>query len=231
MEKNSITVEGFTFTDPELARKAMHEAESIQYVKGKLDMGNPRMVHEMYRKLIAEKVFETPVGLAYLKQLRDYLSNVPEIQRKDQAPGAAAEPLRKSKASAAAAKPAGKNQAPGSVQGKRQTQKAPLSDAEELAEWYEENLGQEKQKRRAAELKQRQIEQKLKSSRGLFRVSLAGNLFLLLVAIGMIVITLLDDSPNIINYKNKILNQYTEWERELKEREQLIKEKEQELGL
>ena len=37
MEKNSITVEGFTFTDPELARKAMHEAESIQYVKGKLD--------------------------------------------------------------------------------------------------------------------------------------------------------------------------------------------------
>ena len=51
------------------------------------------------------------------------------------------------------------------------------------------------------------------------------------MAIGMIVITLLDDSPNIINYKNKILNQYTEWERELKEREQLIKEKEQELGL
>lgn len=246
MEKNRITVEGFTFTDPEMARKAMREAESIQYVKGKLDMDNPRMVHEMYRKLIAEKVFETPVGLAYLKQLRDYLSSVPKIKRNGQdaapAPGSPGEGRtfgsvqRKTQKVADAKKEnpvfrgtvspaqnsAGQGEAVGEI---------PLSGAEELAEWYEESLEQEKQKRRTAELKQRRTEEKLKNSRGLLRFSIAGNFFLLLVAIGMIVITLLDDSPNIINYENKILDQYTQWEQELKEREQIIKEKEAELGL
>ncbi len=226
MEENKVIVEGFTFTDPELARKAMREAESIQYVKGKLDMDNPRMVQEMYRKLTAEKVFETPVGLTYLKQLRDYLSSVPEFKRKGQESGSA---QRRKQAQKAA--PVQKENFPSAPGQGGAAGEAPLSGAEDLAEWYEESLEQEKQKRRAAELKQRRAEGKLKSSRGRLYFSIAGNVFLLLVVIGMIVITLLDDSPNIINYENKILNQYAEWEEELKEREQIIKEKEQQLGL
>ena len=226
MEENKVTVEGFTFTDPELARKAIREAESIQYVKGKLDMDNPRMVQEMYRKLTAEKVFETPVGLAYLKQLRDYLSGVPKIQRKGQESDSVQRKKRMQKAV-----PVQKENFPSAPGQGGAAGEAPLSGAEDLAEWYEESLEQEKQKRRAAELKQRRAEGKWKSSRGRLYFSIAGNVFLLLVVIGMIVITLLDDSPNIINYENKILNQYTEWEEELKEREQIIKEKEQELGL
>ena len=50
MKKNRIVVNGFAFTDRQTAQKAMKEAESIQYVKEKLDMKNPRMVLEMYRK-------------------------------------------------------------------------------------------------------------------------------------------------------------------------------------
>jgi hypothetical protein len=214
MEKNSITVEGITFTDPEEVRKALHEAENIKYVKEKLDMDNPRMVQEMYRKLTEEQVFETPVGKMYLKQLRDYLTRVQE-NSKDGLESVSA-PERK--------------QVQKAVQVRKENS-APLSGEEEMAEWYEESLEQEKQKRRAAELKQRRTEERLKSSRGMLRFSIAVNFFLLLVAIGMIVITLLDDSPNIINYENKIINQYTEWEQELNEREQRVKEREQELDL
>ena len=82
MGKNGIIVEGFAFAEQEEGQKARKEAESIKYIKGNLDMENPRMVLEMYRKLTAEKVFETPVGFMYLKQLRDYLSRVPELKNR-----------------------------------------------------------------------------------------------------------------------------------------------------
>ena len=80
MKKNIIVVNGFAFTDRQTAQKAMKEAESIQYVKEKLDMKNPRMVLEMYRKFVRERVFATPVVMMYLKQLQDYLSNIPEMK-------------------------------------------------------------------------------------------------------------------------------------------------------
>ena len=51
------------------------------------------------------------------------------------------------------------------------------------------------------------------------------------VAIGMAVITLMDNQPNIINYENKIVDKYAEWEQGLKEREETIKQREQEVGL
>ena len=47
----------------------------------------------------------------------------------------------------------------------------------------------------------------------------------------MVIITLMDSNPNILNYENRIVDRYAEWERELEEREQNIKEREQELNL
>ena len=56
-------------------------------------------------------------------------------------------------------------------------------------------------------------------------------LFLLLVAAGMVAIALLDSTPNIINYENKIQDKYAQWEMDLEEREAKVKEKERELHL
>lgn len=171
MKKNRIVVNGFAFTDRETAQKAVKEAESIKYIKEKLDMENPRMVLEMYRKLTKEQVFRTPVGLVFLKQLQDCLARKPEFKMEN------LEPIR------------------------------------------------------AAELKQRRAEERLKGRRGMLQFSVAVNIFLLIVAIGMAVITLMDNQPNIINYENKIVDKYAEWEQGLKEREETIKQREQELGL
>ena len=74
-----MVVGGFLFMDEKTAQKARQEEDSIHYVKDRLDMGNPRMVQEMYHKLLAERVFETPVGLLYLKELQDYLVSAPEL--------------------------------------------------------------------------------------------------------------------------------------------------------
>ncbi len=230
MKKNRSVVNGFAFTDRQTAQKALKEAESIQYVKEKLDMENPRMVLEMYRKLVKEKVFETPVGMIYLKQLQDYLFKIPEIK------GEGLEPIQagsiQNSQEDARAFSAEKNTALSKKRNIQQQKNMPgTSDTEEMAEWYEEQLDQEKQKRRAAELKQRQTEGRLKNKKEFFRFSIILNVFLVLVVVGMLVITLMDNTPNIIDYENKIVDKYVEWERELEQREENIKKWEQELGL
>lgn len=230
MDKNKIIVDGFAFTDKATAQKALKEAGNIKYVKENLDTKNPRMVLEMYHKLNKENVFETPVGLTYLKKLQDYLYRIPEIKTQGLEPIQAGREKQQlgGKQGNALQKPAGldgnvNQQAPLEGQIRKQPQglpEGPGSSGEgELAEWYEEQLGQEKQKRRNADIKQGRTERKLKSARVALRFSIAGNLFLVLVVVGMVVITLMDDHPNIINYENKIIDKYTKWEQELEERE------------
>ena len=230
MKKNRIVVNGFAFTDRETAQKAVKEAESIKYIKEKLDMENPRMVLEMYRKLTKEQVFRTPVGLVFLKQLQDCLARKPEFKMENLEPiRAASLPKPQPGSPAGAVPPAGA--AGASHLGRGQQGVSDEFGSEELAEWYEVQIEEEKQKRRAVELKQRRAEERLKGRRGMLQFSVAVNIFLLIVAIGMAVITLMDNQPNIINYENKIVDKYAEWEQGLKEREETIKQREQELGL
>lgn len=215
MDKQKIIVEGFVFTEGAAAQKAYQEAESIQYVKSKIDMENPRMVLEMYRKLIGEHVFETPVGIMFLKELRDYLSMLPEMEEERIEPIETSEMI--------------KGLVP-STEGK-EIQEGVEAESEAGIDWYVEKLEQAKQKERAMDMRRSRAEKRFRESRKYLRFSIAVNLFLMIVAVGMIVITLMDDHPNIINYENKIIDKYAEWEQELDEREQSIKEQEQKLGL
>lgn len=71
-----------------------------------------------------------------------------------------------------------------------------------------------------------------------FTVSVLMNVALVIVIIGMFVMALTATNPNILNYKNTIVNQYSEWdqnltkkENELKEREKAIKKMEMDLGI
>ena len=55
--------------------------------------------------------------------------------------------------------------------------------------------------------------------------------FLGFLVLAMFVITLRGSTPNVINYKIALTNQYAAWEQELTQREKAVKEKEQELGI
>lgn len=59
--------------------------------------------------------------------------------------------------------------------------------------------------------------------------SVVFNVILVIMVILMFIITLISPSPNIINYKTTIANQYSQWEQELTQREQVIREKEAQL--
>ena len=70
-----------------------------------------------------------------------------------------------------------------------------------------------------------------KTFRNEYKISLIVNIILVIMVIAMFVITLKAENPNMINYRTAILNQYSEWEQELNEREATIKARELELGI
>ena len=62
-------------------------------------------------------------------------------------------------------------------------------------------------------------------------ISTLVNVFLGFLVLAMFVITLRGSTPNVINYKIALTNQYAAWEQELTQREKAVKEKEQELEI
>ena len=61
------------------------------------------------------------------------------------------------------------------------------------------------------------------------RISVFINILLIVIVIAMFIITMNSSSPNIINYKTTILNQYSEWEQNLQKKEKELNEKEKAL--
>lgn len=214
MEGFKMIVDGFVFKDEKTAQKACQESDGVQYVRERLDMENPQMVLEMYRKLMSEKVFETPVGIGYLKELRDYLIMRPEMKDETIEPIEIEECIQNF----------------GSEEKERETgqykEAAPETEQPDTLEWYIQKLEESKQQERVLNYRRRRAEEKMEQCRKHLRLSLLCSLFLLIVAAGMVVITMTDNHPNIINYENKLIEKYEAWETELKEREESLKERE-----
>ncbi len=192
MDESGMVVDGFAFESGQEAEKARKEAEGIEYIREKIQNKNPKMALEMYRKLVNEQVFETPVGWMFLRELQDYVLSFPELSE---------EPIE----------PIYVPSAPSGGGGGQQM--------EEMAAWYEESMNQERQRRRNAESSRDWTQKELGKKKGLLRICVACIAFLLIVSIGMVTITLVDDHPNILNYENKIVDKYEAWEKELEERE------------
>jgi len=66
-------VGGYQFGSKEDAELARQEEKKIGYLEGRMRYDHPEMVLGIYNKLIEQRVFQTPVGFAYLQKLSDYL--------------------------------------------------------------------------------------------------------------------------------------------------------------
>lgn len=73
--------------------------------------------------------------------------------------------------------------------------------------------------------------QKEKAMRMKCRTSVIANVVLLLLVILLFVISQTGKNPTILNYRTQIINQYTQWEQELSEREAAVAQKEAQLGI
>lgn len=69
---------------------------------------------------------------------------------------------------------------------------------------------------------------KLKSK---YKTSFVINIILVCMVVGMFFIAMTAESPTVLNYKSKIINNYEEWQKSLEEREQKVKELEKKYNI
>ena len=85
-DNNDLVVGGYQFNSKADADKARDEQKKIAYIEAHMNMDNPESVLTIYEKMLSNKIFATPVGLDFLKEIRDYLISSEEINNEDVKP-------------------------------------------------------------------------------------------------------------------------------------------------
>ena len=78
-DTNPLSVGGFLFYTEKDAQIARAEEQKIQYLEERIDYSSPERIQYIYEKTIHERMFRSPVGLQYLKQLQEFLLSQPKI--------------------------------------------------------------------------------------------------------------------------------------------------------
>lgn len=179
-QRKEYIVDGFLFFSAEDAAAAREELKKVRYLKRHLDQNEVQTVLPLYRKALEERTFQTPVGLAFVNELREHLieAGVEEF------------------------------------------------DIEPIPVYYD--VVQNKIRSGGEPAEKTEPEKK---EPGRFHFSIIMNVVLGLLVAVMFYVALTGNNPNILNYKNAILNEYASWEQELTDREQAVREKERELGI
>lgn len=174
-------VDGYLFDSEEMARQAKREADGVRYIREKTRMNNPDVIMKLYNRLLDQEMFETEVGIAFLRELQEYLETIPYIKREDIRP----------------------------IPVKGRYDDAP-----------EQTRPVRRRKRKIAVDPEREEIRYRKA----FRVALFFCVVLSAAIIGMFTITHLSgNSVTILNYEEKLIDKYEEWEKELSEREAEVK--------
>ncbi len=71
--KKEYIVDGFLFLSEEDAAAAREELKKARYLERHLDYQGADMILQLYRKALNERTFQTPVGLAFVNELRGRL--------------------------------------------------------------------------------------------------------------------------------------------------------------
>lgn len=221
-------VNGFTFESQEMAEQAKREANGVKYIKSQTKMDDPEVVFKLYNKLIDKKYFVTPVGIAFMEELQEYLQSIPFFREEDirPIPGAQSkEELLQSLKTDVRKK---------AIETRRTEQTAnSIAVTEKEREKARKVVAENKAKKEAKE-REAAIEAALKAKN--YKVPFMITAFLSVVfgavIIGMFAITYFSgNSVNIINYENEIIDKYESWENDLEQREAAIQEREAELGI
>jgi len=78
-----INVDGFLFEDEETAQIARKEEEGIRFIKERTALNNPEAVLKLYKKLLEQELFVTPVGIRFLTELQNILLTSVYIAREE----------------------------------------------------------------------------------------------------------------------------------------------------
>ena len=180
-QKREYIVDGFLFLTAEDAAAAREELKKAKYLHRHLNAQTVATIREMYRRALEDRTFQTPVGLAFMNELRERLieEGIEEF------------------------------------------------DIEPIPVYYDVTQN----KMREEFVKKEEQEERPRREMGKLGVSIVCNVLLGLLVAGMFYVAMTGNNPNILNYEKVIVNKYAAWEQELTEREQAVREKEQEAGV
>lgn len=82
-EQQDLSVGGYLFFTEKDAKLASAERKKIEYLEARIDYSRPESILSVYQNAIQERIFKTPVGFQYLKGLRDFLLEQPDITAQD----------------------------------------------------------------------------------------------------------------------------------------------------
>ena len=208
-------VEGFRFQTEEDARAASKEAEGIRYIENKLNTNHPESVLQVYLKLIEDKVFSTPVGLNYLKDLQNQLIKSPFVMESEIIP----------------------IDIP-TINLNRNENKEIVAEGIKFLKTKDPKTKKMKTAKTEKNENKGKLNRKEKNGKKIDGKKINGihgsiivNIILTLTVISMLILSMTSNTPTIINYKNKIINQYEHWENELLQREKALEIKENDLQL
>ena len=68
-----LQVDAFVFTTKEDADRAAKEKKQVAYLKTHMDLSSVEKVKAIYEKSNKERLFRTPIGLAYMQELYNAL--------------------------------------------------------------------------------------------------------------------------------------------------------------
>ena len=72
-QKDEYQVDGYLFISKEDRDLALEEKQKIDYFEEKTKGKNKTMLLNLYDSILDQKLFKTPVGLEYLRKLREEL--------------------------------------------------------------------------------------------------------------------------------------------------------------
>ncbi|WP_028243637.1 hypothetical protein [Pseudobutyrivibrio ruminis] len=198
---------GYIFDDENKAKKAAKELKSVEYILAQLKDADERGVLKVYKKLINQRLFSTEIGMGFLSQLRQNLvatgafseDEIPEIYSLE----------------------TGENQAVS------ENKSEVLAQKEETEKIIDEKPKAKKEKADKKVVSNNEPTYgRIKRLKLINKILLVLCITLLLCVIGMFYVNSTINSPTILDYEEKIIDEYSSWEQQLSEREQQLNERE-----
>ncbi|MCR4693811.1 MAG: hypothetical protein K5773_00625 [Pseudobutyrivibrio sp.] len=209
---------GVIFEDEATAKTAAKELKAVEYILNQLKSADDSTVLKVYKKLIDQKMFTTEIGLSFLAQLHDNLLSSGTFKEGDIPPIYELDTISFPKSEASNENPSvakieteitDNDTVVTSTKPKKQKKKAVKSSKSADVEITDQYI--------------------IKKLRFFNRVLLVVCVTLLICVLGMFYVNSTINSPTILNYEEKIQDEYASWAQELAEKEQALNDREKEL--
>ncbi|MBQ9765980.1 MAG: hypothetical protein IJW18_07260 [Lachnospiraceae bacterium] len=237
MADNGYVVNGIKLSSESEYQLAKKEYDGILYIKEQNDMSDDRVVLALYNKFVQKKVFRSRVGYKFLEELQSRLMRSSVIDKStvaklpiydfEEDKMKAATPVQgksaMGNAAAAAARANTTMNSETAMHARTTTSNSMQNKASSKSNIHMEYLHKNNTN------SNNKTDDKAAVYKSRFGWSLFINIILILVIAAMAYITLNSNNINILNYEEKLQDEYSSWEEKLTLKEKELKALEKEL--